>query len=328
MSQREGASLLNEETVIPYLFKRGVIKRDSQVESFSGGISSVVLGIRNEDQDIVLKQALPELKTIINWPADQRRTLTEARAIKLLGVLTPKSVPKLIDVDLKEMTLCMERAPRDYLVWKDELLKGNIEPTVGSQLGEILAIWHNFGAETKGIPDQFQESDVFEQLRVWPFYRVTEERNPQFKVKISQLIAEITELKLTLVHGDFSPKNILVTNGRTPIVLDFEVMNFGNPVFDLAFLLAHLLCKQRRTDEVAKKDQLRRTALDFMTAYSQRYRGQIATSLPHHVALIALARVDGVSLVNYLNDSKQSEVRLVANRVLGSESPDLQELFH
>ena len=40
-----------------------------------------------------------------------------------------------------------------------------------------------------------------------------------------------------------NPKNIMVTPDFHPIVLDFEVEHTGNPVFDLAFVLAHLLCK-------------------------------------------------------------------------------------
>jgi len=44
------------------------------------------------------------------------------------------------------------------------------------------------------------------------------------------------------VHGDVSPKNILV-GPKGPVLLDAECAWFGEPAFDLAFCLNHLLLK-------------------------------------------------------------------------------------
>jgi aminoglycoside phosphotransferase (APT) family kinase protein len=100
------------------------------------------------------------------------------------------------------------------------------------------------------------------------------------------------------------------TTDHRPIVLDFEVAHIGNPVFDLAFLLAHLLCKIIRATQPDEKDLLVETAKQFIASYQQTTRLSVAASLPHHIALIALARVEGVSPVNYLDESAQQ--RLVA----------------
>ena len=48
--------------------------------------------------------------------------------------------------------------------------------------------------------------------------------------------------KRALVHGDVSPKNILV-GPRGPVFLDAECAWYGDPAFDLAFCLNHLLLK-------------------------------------------------------------------------------------
>ena len=45
-----------------------------------------------------------------------------------------------------------------------------------------------------------------------------------------------------LVHGDFSPKNLLVSGDRL-VIIDCEVAWYGDPAFDLAFLLNHLCLK-------------------------------------------------------------------------------------
>ena len=319
--------MLNEQSVVPYLRHRGILNSDATVEILGGVVSSGVFGIHNQEVDFVLKQALPELKSPITWPADRRRSVTEARAIKTLHAITPKNVPQLIDVDPEEFTVTMTRFPQEFLVWKTELLKGNIHPEIGSELGRILASWHNFGFENESIRNRFLEEKLFEQLRVWPFYRVVQERNPQFKDLIAGMIEEITREKITIVHGDFSPKNILVATGQEPIVLDFEAINTGNPVFDLAFLLGHLVCKQIRTDSIEEKGLIKRTAAEFLTAYSNHSKVGVATNLKDHTALIALARVDGVSLVNYLDSSKQERVRSITRQILASPSADLMELF-
>ncbi len=319
--------MLNEQSVVPYLRHRGILNNDATVEIFGGGVSSRVFGIQNHDVDLVLKQALPELKSAITWPADRRRATTEARAIKTFQAITPKNVPRLMDVDPEEFTVTMTRMPREFLVWKSELLAGNIQPEIGRELGRILAFWHNFGVENEAIRARFLEEKVFEQLRVWPFYRVVQEQNPLFSKMISMMIDEITQEKTTLVHGDFSPKNILVASGQEPIILDFEAINTGNPVFDLAFLLAHLVCKEIRSDVPGEKELLRQTAIEFLASYKQGSILEIAPNLKDHVALIALSRVDGVSLVKYLDGAKQEKVRSITKEILGSPGADVTDLF-
>ena len=44
------------------------------------------------------------------------------------------------------------------------------------------------------------------------------------------------------MHGDVSPKNILV-GWKGPVFLDAETTCYGDPAFDLAFCLTHLLLK-------------------------------------------------------------------------------------
>ena len=302
--------MLDEGSVLSYLSQRGLLTGNATVETLTGGVSCVVLAVSNAEVDLVVKQALPELKTKAKWVADQRRTIVEADAMQVYHAITPESVPELIDCDAAEFTLTMSRLPRSCTNWKMDLLEGRIRPEMGARLGKILAAWHNAAAVSDEIKAKFMEDSLFEQLRVAPFYRAVMDKNPDLQPFISVLIDEITTLKITLVHGDFSPKNIMATTDHRPIVLDFEVAHIGNPVFDLAFLLAHLLCKIIRATQGEEKDLLVETAKQFLASYQQTTRLSVAASLPHHIALIALARVEGVSPVNYLDSPAQE--RLVA----------------
>ena len=319
--------LLDETTVVAYLTKRGIINGPAEVEELTGGVSNVVLGIKSGDKDLVLKQALPQLKVAAVWKADQRRAIVEANGMKLLHSITPDNVPDLIDLDPEEFTLTMDRLPRECTVWKTDLLEGVIKPSVGKDLGRILATWHNFGANSKESLDAYMEDSLFDQLRVTPFYRAVAKVNPALDNRIQELITEITTIKITLVHGDFSPKNIMITGTDKPIVLDFEVMHTGNPVFDLGFVSAHLLCKYLRTEDSSQRSLLRETAIAFINSYAQTCNIPVATSLPHHVAVIALARVEGVSPVNYLDEAAKARVQSVTKAAIANPDITFEGLF-
>ena len=319
--------LLDETTVVAYLTNRGIISGPAEVEELTGGISNVVLAVKAGAKDLVLKQALPQLKVAAVWKADQRRAIVEANGMKLLHSITPTSVPELIDFDPEDFTLTMERLPRECTVWKSDLLSGVIKPEIGADLGKILATWHNFGADSKESRDAYMEDSLFDQLRVTPFYRAVAKVNPALDARIQELITEISTQKISLVHGDFSPNNIMITGVNKPIVLDFEVMHTGNPVFDLGFVSAHLLCKYLRTEDPAHKNPLRETALAFIDSYAQACNIEVAKSLPHHVAVIALARVEGVSPVNYLDEAGKARVQSVTKAALANPQITFEGLF-
>jgi 5-methylthioribose kinase len=320
--------LLTADTVLAYLIEKKIISASDQaeVEVLTGGVSNVVLAITTKNQKIVLKQALAELMVAQKWEADQRRAIVEANAIALFHKLSPDQVPNLVFLDPERFILILDRVPVGSTVWKSDLLDGVINPDIAEVLGRTLAQWHNFGEKDKEARLQFMEDSLFEQLRIDPFYRFVAAKNETLKPVISQLINELEGDKTTIVHGDFSPKNIMVGMDDQVYILDFEVTHVGNPVFDLAFLLAHLLCKKFRTDEPLEVKLLGASAERFINAYE--VIRPFASSLSLHTALIALARVEGKSPVNYLNSNKQSALVSYTKEILGKgEEISIVDLF-
>ena len=320
--------LLNQDTVVEYLISKKVIKNEDspQVEVLTGGVSNVVLAITTASQKLVLKQALAELAVSEKWVADQRRAIVEADAIELFNRLTPTQVPKLVFLDPERFILVLERVPVGSTVWKSDLLAGVINPDIGLKLGATLASWHNYGEKNAEVKIKFMEDSLFEQLRIDPFYRFVAAKNPQIEVSIRKLINELEGDKTTVVHGDFSPKNIMVATNDDVYILDFEVTHVGNPVFDLAFLIAHLLCKFFRTDDRLHAKLLANTAISFV----EEYQGVrlISPSLTKHAALIALARVEGKSPVNYLSAGAQHKLQTFTKAILANNGNlSVTELF-
>jgi 5-methylthioribose kinase len=320
--------LLTSDTVLTYLIEKKIISASDQaeVEVLTGGVSNVVLAITTKNQKMVLKQALAELMVAQKWEADQRRAIVEANAIALFHKLSPDQVPNLVFLDPERFILILDRVPVGSTVWKSDLLDGVINPDIAEVLGTTLAQWHNFGEKDKEARLQFMEDSLFEQLRIDPFYRFVAAKNDALKLVISKLINELEGDKTTIVHGDFSPKNIMVGMDDQVYILDFEVTHVGNPVFDLAFLLAHLLCKKFRTDEPLEEKLLGASAERFINAYE--VIRPIDSSLSLHTALIALARVEGKSPVNYLDSSKQSALVSYTKDILGKgEEISIVDLF-
>ena len=131
-----------------------------------------------------------------------------------------------------------------------------------------------------------------------------------------QLVELFQENCIALIHGDFSPKNILIgSNG--PIVLDAECANFGDPAFDAAFCLNHLCLKALWAPEHA--DVFQASTEAFLTTYTDGVMPTaIITRIADYLPGLMLARIDGKSPVEYLDNERDiSMVRDFASKHLG-----------
>ena len=124
--------------------------------------------------------------------------------------------------------------------------------------------------------------------------------------------------RLALVHGDVSPKNILI-GPAGPVFLDAECACYGDPAFDLAFCLNHLLLKCLWTPDAAP------AFLDCFDVLTETYLEGVAWEPPEALearaapllAGLFLARIDGKSPVEYVTDkADKARVRRVARALL------------
>jgi aminoglycoside phosphotransferase (APT) family kinase protein len=310
--------------VVAYLRERGVIQAGpAHVIEFGGGVSNLVLAITTRERRVVFKQALPRLRVADEWLAKPERALAEARALTTAFGLAPGSVPRVIDVDPERCAITIEAAPADWRVWKDDLLRGEVDPTVADRLGRLLAAWHG---GTRGMGRELDEWESFEQLRIDPYYRAVARRHPALAEPIIGYADAMVERRTCLVHGDFSPKNVLV-GGSDLWVIDFEVAHYGDPAFDIAFLLSHLVLKAVASP--SSEDALLACAESFDAAY-RTAAGPLEVARPEYIfgqlGCLMLARVDGKSPVEYLDDAQRSRARLLAFSLITSPPGSLAGL--
>lgn len=313
-----GGDRIDVESVGGYLFDRGIIANAGVfAEVLSGGVSNDVIGVRSGLERYVVKQALARLRVAAEWSATRSRILTEADALRFAGFVEAQAVPALVDLDQDWYVLVMTRAPGGAKTWKDELLAGVINPEVAGRLGTLLGGWHASSYDDPEVRDRLFSLDAFVQLRTDPYYRSVVTLYPDLAAVIGEAARSLLEVRRCLVHGDFSPKNVLVFEGG-PWVIDWEVAHFGNPVFDLAFLICHLRCKAiHRPADLAG---YRRCVEEFVLSYEQRapevWRAVAECDLVIQTACLLLARVDGKSPVEYFDACERARCRALARRLL------------
>lgn len=309
------------DEVAPYLVARGLLPaaEPATVEPLGGGVSNAVFAIDGGGRRLVLKQAMPRLRVADVWEADPSRAVREGVALRLLHALTPASVPDCVDVDEERFVIVLARAPEGWVDWKSRLLAGDADPAIAGRLGRLLATWH--AGTVAGVPGLLHDRTAFEQLRVEPYYRTVMARRPDVADAVGRRLQELLERPRCIVHGDFSPKNVLAGGRGDVWVLDWEVAHVGDPGFDVAYLLTHLLLKSihREADRAAYA----RLATDFLAAYGRRAGEWVALN----VGCLALARVDGKSPATYLTAEQRARTREVALRVLHDPPADVVEIW-
>lgn len=321
----DAAALLTIESVGPYLRHRRLIDASTAVEAefLGGGVSNVVLAARADGQSFVVKQSLPRLRVASEWLAKRERIITEAHALDWARGQTPDAVPTVHDLDPATFTMVIAHAPPGWADWKTHLLSRDARPDVAARLGTILAAWHVAPRGNTAAAGQFDDAEAFEQLRVDPYYRAILPRYPDLAPEIMGYIDRMRATRRCFVHGDFSPKNVLL--GESGLwVVDFEVAHMGDPAFDLAFMHNHLLLKAIHQPDCLEGYE--RCAQAFWRAYRQGvgdgFGGPTAYILGH-VGCLMLARVDGKSPAEYLTRGEQRQARVLGRLLLGAPPANL-----
>ncbi|HEX4159058.1 MAG TPA: phosphotransferase [Rhizomicrobium sp.] len=313
-----------------FLLESGLVAVGARTDwiPLSGGVSCDVWRVDAAGRSICVKRALPRLKVAAFWEAPVARSTHEWRWIKFASEVAPDSIPRPLAHDPARGLLAMEYLdPAVFPVWKQLLLQRKADIETASSVADILARLHRASAENQKIAAQFDADGAFYALRIEPYLLEAARRNPQV-ADILQILAERTlTARIALVHGDVSPKNILV-GPRGPVFLDAETAWYGDPAFDLAFCLSHLLLK------CLARPVWRDNYLACFDAFALRYLSSVSWEAPVELErralqllpALLLARVDGKSPVEYLTDTDRAFVRDFSCRWLRNPPKSLDHL--
>jgi aminoglycoside phosphotransferase (APT) family kinase protein len=319
------------EPVLAFLRAQGLAASGEvpHAETLAGGVSSdiwrVDLGAGATGRSIVVKRALPRLRVAQLWEAPVERNGYERRWLETANAIVPGVAPKVLAGG--KDCFAMEFLPQ-LPVWKAELRAGRASAAFAADVGRKLCAIHNATARRGDIAETFATDASFHALRLEPYLLAAGRVNEDCRDRLETLSNVTAQTRLALVHGDVSPKNILVSP-RGPVFLDAECAWYGDPAFDLAFCLNHLLLKGAWVPEA------KAGFLDCFDALQREYLASVDWEQPADLerraaALLPgllLARVDGKSPVEYLTqESQKAPVRRFAVGFLRNPVASLTEI--
>jgi Ser/Thr protein kinase RdoA (MazF antagonist) len=272
----------------------------------TGGVSSDIWLVELPDRAICIKRALPALKVAAEWLVPVERSRYEYAWLKTVSAILPDAVPPLLgQSDDATMFATGYLDPDEAPLWKGRLLRGEIDEHFAGAVGHALGRIHAATSDDKAVADGFRSDTLFHALRLDPYLSATADRHADLAPMLRALAETTARTKRALVHGDVSPKNILMGK-RGPVFLDAECAWYGDPAFDLAFCLNHLLLKRVAVPAAAPR---LRAAFDALAAaYLSHVAWEPRAALEGRCAALLpglfLARVDGKSPVEYITDEK------------------------
>ncbi len=274
---------------------------DVALVPLTGGVSCDVWKVETPSGPIVVKRPLPQLRVAAEWLAPIERGTSEVRWLKRARGVDPAIAPEVL-AELPGHAFAM-RFLSGCPVWKDELMAGRVDPDFAAQVGKGIAAVHAATAHNDRDRADFPNDEMFRALRVDPFLLYVARHDAELAPALTALAGDLSGRKIALVHGDVSPKNILVSVDG-PVFLDAECAVYGDPAFDLAFCTTHLLLKT----VWANNARLNEAAIALVAAYRAGIGWEDAKGLLLRAgkltAALLLARVEGKSPAPYLTDPK------------------------
>ncbi|HXG33302.1 MAG TPA: phosphotransferase [Bryobacteraceae bacterium] len=307
----------------------GFHKDSLRVTALGGGVSNTVLLIEGPQRRLVVKQSLARLRVEQDWFSSRDRVFREAAALRWLAPhLPPGAVPAVVFEDRENYAFAMTAAPAQARTWKSLLMEGRADPAVARRVASLLtrimqASWLDAGAAAR-----FGDQSVFDELRLDPYYRATAARHPDLAEFFHTLVETYPQRRLCLVHGDWSPKNFLIWDGSV-MAIDFEVIHFGDPVFDAAFLLNHLLLKSFHRPECAPRyRELAAVFWETLEGELPENPEQFQAGVIRHLGALLLARIDGKSPVEYIREEAvKQRVRNFARALIANPPGRIAAIF-
>ena len=295
----------------------------------TGGVSSLIVRVDTPRQSFGLKRALPQLKVAALWEAPVKRNRDEVAWLRFAAQHLPHAVPALLGEDPDDCVFAMAFLPSEqFPVWKTQLQAGVVNAHTAQQVAQCLATWHAASAGQADVAQAFDHDQDFLAIRLDPYFNATALRHPDCAQALHGLVKQTLTHKHALVHGDVSPKNILV-GPHGPVFLDAECAWYGDPAFDLAFVLNHLLlkCLWKPAHHAAYLHCFDALAHSYLSAVNWEDRAALEARTCALLAGLLLARVDGKSPVEYITTEHQREqVRRFAKPFLLQPAPLLQTL--
>jgi 5-methylthioribose kinase len=307
--------------VTRFLVRSGLVGAEEKLryEALTGGVSSDIWKVSGRSGSIVVKRSLSKLKVAQDWRVPVTRNASEAAWLTLAHSIVPEAVPTVLAHDAEAGLFAMDYLePVTHPVWKALLRDGQVDGGAAEEVGRRIAAVHGATAHDALVARRFANDAVFHSIRLEPYLEATARAHRDLAVHMLSVSEATLQTHVALVHGDVSPKNILI-GPRGPVFLDAECAWFGDPAFDPAFCLNHLLlkCLWKPAASARFLAGFDRLAASYLEEVSWEPWADTERRIARLLPMLFLARVDGKSPVEYVTEERDKErVRRVAKPLI------------
>ena len=296
-----------ESDIIEALRDAGLAGEDDVLlEPLTGGVSCDVWKVESPTGPIVVKRPLPQLRVAAEWLAPIERGISEVRWLRRARGVNPSLAPEVLAELPTGHAFAMRFLP-GCPVWKDELMTGRVDVAFAAQVGKGIAAVHAATAYNETDRADFPNDEMFRALRVDPFLLYVAQHDADLAPALTALAADLVSRKIALVHGDVSPKNILVS-ADGPVFLDAECAVYGDPAFDLAFCTTHLLLKAVWSGDARLGEAATALVAAYRAGIDWEDANDVLLRAGKLTAALLLARVEGKSPAPYLTDPDHKRI--------------------
>ena len=320
------------DSIVASLVSTGLAEDGSSLrfEPLKGGVSSDIWRVDGGASTICVKRARSRLAVEATWEVPVERNHYEAEFLRVVSTEVPGFAPELLaEDDAQGLIVLPFLDPGTWRLWKTQLLAGHVHMKVAEAAGSHLGRLARVTRDRPDLAKRFDTGDLFFQLRFDPYLLECARRHPDLASPLTALVESTSRRREALVHGDVSPKNMLVTADADCLILDAECAWYGDPAFDLAFVINHLCLKAVHVQNAQ---------VPLVTAIGALLRARAAMDDPDRGPAVEcraarllpglmLARLDGKSPVEYLNDEeKRAHIRRTARHFLLSPTERIADV--
>ena len=263
---------LNIDTIKQFVLSKAKLRNifknidNLKVTEVGDGNLNLVFFINSESQSICIKQPLPYLRVLKNWPLTLKRSYFESEYIKIHSNHVAKFMPQLLDYDDQFCTIAMEKLT-PHIIMRQGMIKGIKYVHFSEHISEFISKTLFFtsdlylkAADKKNYITKFSNNTelckITEDLIFTEPYIVDKknrwtrpyldnlkneiENNFELKVATSKLKLKFLTNNEALLHGDLHTGSIMCTETDTKVI-DPEFSFYGPMGFDLGALIANLI---------------------------------------------------------------------------------------
>ena len=240
--------------------------KEIEIKEVGDGNLNLVFFVESKKNSICIKQPLPYLRVLKDWPLTLKRSYYESEFMKIHSNHVSDLMPKIYDFDPELCTITMEKLS-PHIIMRHGLINATKYENFAEDISTFMAKTLFFTSDLYLKADQkkelnsrfimntelckitedliFTDPYMYNKNNRWTTPHLDKqkkeiENNDDLKIAVSRLKIKFMSESQSLLHGDLHTGSIMVSENDTKVI-DPEFAFYGPIGFDVGALLANLL---------------------------------------------------------------------------------------